>query len=651
MACTYHQAFYVEYDANRILVPVAAAVAGGAALAAYLDAKFLIRHDLRNGSLSANVGKAMDFVARKYAEDKMLVYHIFEDRAKTPAGNNLFLEFEGKKWTYKQFFEELQPVANWLMNDLGIQPGEIVAFDGTNSPEFLKLWFGLEGIGAVPAFINCNLTANPLVHSVKLCDSRYLITDSLVQHLVQPCEADLSTANVKVVYYDTAFISNLKDTTPLPKERRSNIDPTAISCLIYTSGTTGMPKGTILSRGRELNLTRVSAEYLNLKPGDKMYTCLPLYHGAAHGLCFTPSIGAGSAVVLSRKFSHKTFWPEVRASNANLLQYVGELCRYLINAPPNSLDKQHNVGMAWGNGMRPDVWEVFRQRFGIECINELYAATDGLGSSFNGNRGPFSRNAIAVRGAYWQFMNGNNEKRVKIDPDSQEILRDQNGFAIECKVGEAGEVIHRLDPAAPNASFTGYYKNKAAGDKRMTPNIFEKGDLWFRSGDMMRQEKDGCVYFVDRLGDTYRWHSENVSTNEVGDVMGQYPQIAEANVYGVLVPHSDGRAGCAAIVPTQDTSLEKFDFKSLAEHALNSMPRYAVPIFVRVMQELEYTGTMKLQKGRLRTEGIDPEKIHTSAKEKGEMPDKMYWLPPGKREYVPFEQKNWLEVNGGKVRL
>lgn len=466
----------------------AAAVAGTTAIAAYLDAKFHIRHDIKNGNVSTQVSKAMDFLADRMAKDKMLVYTIFEDRSTNAEGDNMFLEFEDRKWTYKQFFHALTPIGNWLLNDLGIQPGEIVAVDGGNSPEYVMLWLALEGIGAVPAFINCNLTAAPLIHSVKLSDSRYLITDVTQRSLVQPFENDLATDGIETLYYDPDFFKTLADTTPLPVERRKNIDPQALSCLIYTSGTTGMPKGTILNRGKEINLTRGTSEYLGIKPGSRMYTCLPLYHGAAHGLCFAPIIGGCGTVILSRKFSHKTFWPEVRASKANILQYVGELCRYLVNAPPSPLDRDHCVEMAWGNGMRPDVWEVFRERFGIECINELYAATDGLGSSFNANRGPFSRNAIGVRGKYWHYLNGANEKRVYIDPDSQEILKNDQGFATECKVGDAGEVLHRVDPNAPVSPFAGYYKNKAAGDKRFIRDVFEKGDLFFRSGDMMRLE-------------------------------------------------------------------------------------------------------------------------------------------------------------------
>ncbi|OCT48112.1 Fatty acid transporter protein [Cladophialophora carrionii] len=630
------------------LSTVAAAIAGGLATAAYLDAKFLIRHDLAAGSLGAGQKKAVAFTVERYQQNRMLMYHVFEDQATGRNADQLFLMFEGRSWTYKQFFTEIHKVANWLRNDLGVRAQEIVALDGGNSPEFLMLWFGLEAIRACPAFINCNLTAGPLTHSVKLSDARYLLADrAATTDLVRPCEDELRSAGVTTVYYDEAFLSALTDTTPVPKALHKGISPTELAGLIYTSGTTGLPKGVIMLRGRELNTARSVAEYLKLKPGNRMYTCLPLYHGAAHGLCVTPSIFAGSAVVLSRKFSHKTLWPEVRASQADILQYVGELCRYLINAPPSPLDKQHHVKMAWGNGMRPDVWETFRQRFGIETINELYAATDGMGATFNANRGDFGRNAVGVRGLYWHWANGANEKRVRIDIDTEEILRDDQGFAIECKTGEPGEVVHRMDPATVDTVFAGYYKNKGAGQKRFIRDLFRKGDLWFRSGDMMRQDADGCVYFVDRLGDTFRWRSENVSTNEVSDVLGRFDQIAEANVYGVQVPHADGRAGCAAIVPVSSvTSPEQLDLARLAEYLLSTLPRYAVPIFLRVVPQLEYTGTMKLQKGRLRTEGVDLDKIEKSAPA-----DRMYWLPPNATKYEVFGRKEWEELKAGKVRL
>lgn len=364
-------------------------------------------------------------------------------------------------------------------------------------------------------------------------------------------------------------------------------------------------------------------------------------------------------MILSRRFSHKTFWPEVHASRATIIQYVGELCRYLLNVPPGPLDKGHKVRMALGNGLRPDIWEAFRQRFGGSkmVIMEFYASTDGLGIISNKNRGPFSVGAISVRGLLWHWMNGDSEARVRIDPDTQEIIRGENGFAIKCKANEPGEMMYRLNP--DNPSTPQYYRNAQGSEKRRIADVFVKGDLWFRSGDAMRLDSDGRLFFVDRLGDTFRWHSENVSTTEIGDIVGSYPEIAEANVYGVTVPFADGRAGCVAIVAAEgiSTKLEDIvnerglDLKGLAEHCLTKLPRYAVPIFLRIVKQLEYTGTMKLRKGRLRSEGIDLDAIQKTANELKEDVDTIYWMPPGENKYNLFKREDLQEIKYGKVRL
>ncbi|KAK9418907.1 putative Fatty-acyl-CoA synthase [Seiridium unicorne] len=595
----------------------------------------------------------MKYIGERAAHDKLLVYSCFEDRVGTPEGDYIFLVFEGRQWTYTEFFNAVQPIGNWLMNDLGIQKSEMVALDGGNSPEWLMLWLALEGIGAAIAFINCNLTALSLKHSVELGKPRYLLADTNLHDLVSPIETDLTESGISTMYYSPQSFQLLKDFAPLPAERRKNINPLDTSCLIYTSGTTGLPKGTILTRAREIGFTaRGVPNDIGLKPGDRMYTCLPMFHGAGHGLCVVPCISVGATVVLSRKFSHKNFWPEVHGSQATHIQYVGELCRYLLNAPPSKLDKGHKVRMAWGNGMRADVWEAFRERFGIECINELYAGTDSMGFMTNANRGDFSRSAIAVRGKLWHWWNSSGERRILIDPDTQEVLRGKDGLAIEAKTGEPGEMIHQLDVRNPDLGVPTYFNNHAASVKRRVADVFKKGDLWFRSGDVMRLDSDGRLYFIDRLGDTYRWKSENVSTNEVSDVIGEFPQVAATNVYGVLVPNADGRAGCAAIVPRDAaTKGSNLDLKALAEHCLARLPRYAVPIFVRVCRELEYTGTMKMQKARLRSEGINKDVIEKGAKEKGEAADALYWLAPGTNEYVPFRSKDLQELKGGAVRL
>lgn len=391
----------------------AALTAGTVATASYLNAKHHIYHDLVvNGTSKGKFDEGIAYITAQAQADRLLNYHVIEDQALKHRPNQSFIWFEGREWTYRQFYDGLQRVGNWLINDLGIQKDEIVAIDGGNSPEYLLLWYALDAIGAVPSFINCNLTSKALVHCVQLCKSRYLIADSDIQSLVDPIMPDLQSAGTKVLYYNAEFFASLQNVTPLPVSRSQGIKPDDLRSLIYTSGTTGLPKATMLRTGRELNTGRAIAKYLKLKPADRMYTCMPLYHGAAHGLCITPVIHAGASVALGRKFSHRTFWTEARDSKANSLQYVGELCRYLINAPSSENEKNHNVSMAWGNGMRPDVWELFRQRFGIETINELYAATDGLGATFNRNRGDFGRNSIGIRGWFWHWENSDKEVRV-----------------------------------------------------------------------------------------------------------------------------------------------------------------------------------------------------------------------------------------------
>ncbi|KAF2131713.1 long-chain fatty acid transporter-like protein [Dothidotthia symphoricarpi CBS 119687] len=625
-------------------LPILAGAVGTTALAAYLNAKFHIASDISNarGGGVAPTQDALNFLTDRVMKKRVLTYHVFEDHALRNQPNHPFLIFEGKTWTYKEFFDAIIRVGNWLMKDLGVQIGEVVAIDGGNTPEYYMLWFALDAIGAAPSFVNCNLTGAGLIHCAKLCESRYMITDVDVKSNVEPCRAEFEDIGVKIHYYDPSFLASLSDNTFIPETRREAISIESIRGLMYTSGTTGLPKGVIMGTSKELVLGYSIAKYLNLKPEDKMYTCMPLYHGAAHGLCTTPSIHAGSTIVLGRRFSHKSFWPEVAKSGATHIQYVGELCRYLLNGPPNPYERKHNVKVAWGNGMRPDVWEPFRERFNIPIINELYAATDGLGASLNRNAGPFTAHTIGLRGLIWNWKNKNQEVRVKMDVDTEDIMRDENGFAIRCGVDEPGQVLHKLT-SENIASAPVYFNNDGATHKRRLTDVFEKGDMWFLSGDMMRQDSEGRVFFVDRLGDTFRWKSENVSTNEVADMMGKFPQIAETNVYGVQVPGHDGRAGAASIVMADGVTESTFDFRELATHARGVLPGYAVPLFLRVTPALEYTGTLKIQKGRLKTEGVDPDKITGQ--------DTMYWLPPSSDKYLPFGRKDWEGIKDKSVRL
>lgn len=269
-----------------------------------------------------------------------------------------------------------------------------------------------------------------------------------------------------------------------------------------------------------------------------------------------------------------------------------------------------------------------------------------MGATFNYNQGEFSRNAIAVRGLIWHWRNRQIEIRAKIDPDTEEIVRGNDGYVVVAGINEPGEVLHKVDPSVKTTAFRGYFRNEEASEKRWMNHVFEPNDLWFRSGDVMREDADGRVFFVDRLGDTFRWKSENVSTNEVGDMVGTHDQVAEANVYGVSVPNADGRAGCAMLVLSDSTSPDTLNVNSLAQHLISKLPRYAVPIFLRVAREISYTGTMKMQKGQAKREGIDLDMIEKSGSK-----DQFFWLPPGAEKYLPYRKEDWEALKTGNVKL
>ena len=385
-----------------------------------------------------------------------------------------------------------------------------------------------------------------------------------------------------------------------------------------------------------------------MKKGDVYYTCMPMYHATATVMAVIPAVIFGYTIAIGHKFSNKTFWPEVRSSNSTVIQYVGETCRYLLAAPPQldpstgaNLDKDHKVRMAFGNGLRPDVWEKFKTRFGIATIAEFYSASEGVGAFWNLSSNSSSRGAIGRSGTFIGAFFGGNTEIVDVDWTTELPSRDTTNFCTRSETGQPGELLFKLDPADIKATYQGYYGNEKASNSKILRDVFIKGDAYFRSGDTVRKDADGQVFFVDRIGDTYRWLSENVSTNEVQEALGLHPAIEEANVYGVAVPHHDGNAGCAAITlhGRQDPSNSLLE--DLATHVRKSLPRYAVPSFLRLSKQMATTGNNKQQKHGLRLQGVDPDKIDRG--------DKLFWLHQG--SYQEFTKKDWERLNAGQVKL
>ena len=387
---------------------------------------------------------------------------------------------------------------------------------------------------------------------------------------------------------------------------------------------------------------------------------MPLYHSSASVLGLCSVLLAGSTLALGRRFSNSTFWPEVLASGATTIQYVGETCRYLLAAPSSPHDTQHKVRLAFGNGLRPDVWNTFKTRFNIPIICEFYGSTEGPSAIWNCSINDFSAGAVGRSGSIATMLLGSSLTIVRMDPDSDPPVPLRDAATGLCQVAdrnEPGQMLYKLDPANIERKFQGYHGNSTATRSKILRDVKKKGDAWFSTGDVLRWDREGRWWFVDRIGDTFRWKSENVSTAEVSDVVGTHDAVREANIYGVLVPGHEGRAGCAAVMldesalPKNDGTDEKANalalpsqsvLRSLAAHCTSNLPRFAVPLFLRLTKQMHTTGTNKYQKHFLQQEGIDVEKIEASG-------DKMYWLRGG--VYEPFNLAQLQEIRSGQVKL
>jgi acyl-CoA synthetase (AMP-forming)/AMP-acid ligase II len=375
---------------------------------------------------------------------------------------------------------------------------------------------------------------------------------------------------------------------------------------------------------------------------------MPLYHSSALQLGFHLCLTSATTLVLGHRFSATKFWDDVVSADATAIQYVGETLRYLLAMPAQRDDRtKHHVRLAFGNGLRPDVWDKFRDRFGVETIAEFYGATEGIAASLNLSRNSFSSGAIGQFGALGTLLAGAVQSIVQVDWETESPYRDPTtGFCVRVPRGEPGELLFKIDPADVGAKYQGYFGNQKASDSKILSDVHVKGDAYFRTGDVVRFDTDGLLWFSDRIGDTFRWRSENVSTAEVSQVLGQHPAVLEANVYGVSIPHHEGRAGCAAVliqdVASDDAPVPEDLLQSLAVCARGGLPKYAVPIFLRVVTGVTATGNNKQQKHALRLAGVDPAKVGS---------DRVFYLRPDAARYEAFDGREWDLVRAGRVKL
>jgi fatty-acyl-CoA synthase len=548
--------------------------------------------------------------------------------------DNPALTFERKTITFGEMDAIANRFAHWAKG-IGIRRGQTVALFMPNRLEYFPIWYGLTKIGAVTALINNQLIGTPLAHCLNISGASHVIVDGETSPAFEEAKALLERPMTQWVlgqaHGDQRDLGQaLKSCSQLPPDRavRDGMTAKDTALFIYTSGTTGLPKAARITHVRAQLYMRAFAGATDSGEKDRVYVTLPLYH-ATGGLC---ALGAGllsgGSVVIKKKFSATQFWDDIVAENCTMFVYIGELCRYLINHEETEAEHRHKIRMAFGNGLRADVWAEMKSRFKIPEILEFYGATEGNVSMFN-----FDGKVGAIGRVPGWLKKRFNFRLVQFDVEKEEEIRSASGLCIEAGPGQIGECIGKIGNDA-RTEFTGYV-DKAASDRKILRDVFEKGDAWFRTGDLMKTDSDGYFYFIDRIGDTFRWKGENVSTGEVAERLQAIPGVVEANVYGVAVEGADGRAGMAGLVVD-----EAFDIKAFADAVARDLPAYAQPVFVRILPAIQTTGTFKYRKIDLVDEGFDPSRI------KGAV-----YYKDTTRGYVKLNKAGYEKILAGGVKL
>jgi fatty-acyl-CoA synthase len=551
-------------------------------------------------------------------------------------GSRPAIIFEDKEWSYNQLDNRANRYAHWGRS-IGLQAGDVVSLFMQNRPDYIAAWYGLTKIGAVVALINHNLQGPSLLHCITIAKSKAVIVGHEIIDLWSTIDGQTGDMAIWVgggLFPGAGDLDRSLNAQPSARPSRAHRETLRAKdpCLyVYTSGTTGNPKAATLSHMRVQGMSRSFIGATRTKHTDRVYVPLPLYHGTG-GICGVGiCLNTGAALVLRRKFSATNFWDDIVDNKCTVFVYIGELFRYLISAPVHPKERQHIIKSCFGNGLRLDVWSKAEERFGIPLIAEFYGSTEGNVSFINvdGKLGAVGRIPKYAKKRF-------NSELVRFDIETEQPIRGADGLCQLCEPDEVGEAIGRIDSASARGRFEGYANDKSASDKKLLRNVLEEGDLWFRTGDLLKQDSDGYFYFVDRIGDTYRWKSENVSTNEVSEALGIFEGIEQANVYGVDVPHADGRAGMAVIVAHGPV-----DMQALSSHVKGQLPSYAVPVFLRFKSEVEVTGTFKYRKVELVQEGFDPNSI----------PDPMFWMNSTTKQYEPLTPEVYAALQNGEQRL
>lgn len=556
---------------------------------------------------------------------------MFEIRA-AQHPTHLFLRYEDQQYTYQQFNQWSNQIAHYL-DSTGIKNGDVVALMMENRPETLACVLAITKLGAIVSMINTTQRDDVLLHSLTTVTPNAAIIGEecmnafaeVNDQINKPTEfkqffmADNSSKPAPSGFTDLANASQSASTDNPLSSQKIQMKQTAY--YIFTSGTTGLPKASILTHFRWIKaMGAFGLSAFRIRQNDVFYVCLPLYHNNALTVSWGSIVGAGATMVLARKFSASRFWDDCRHYGVTAFCYIGELCRYLLNQPEQENDRNHNVRVMGGNGLRPDIWMKFKQRFGVAQIMELYGASECNIAFVN------SLNLDMTAGYCPMSF-----EVIKYDIEQDTPILNDDGFMIPVDKGETGLLIAEVTERSPYEGYT----NAKANQSKVLQSVFKTGDTYFNSGDLVQKQGYKHVAFIDRLGDTFRWKGENVATTEVEEVANQFPQIEHSVVYGVQIPNTDGRAGMAAI--TLSTPLDQFDTKTFTDHVKNKLPNYAVPIFIRIRPQQEITGTFKYKKGTLKNDGFDYESFN----------EPVFVLLPGASYYQRIDSQLNQELKKG----
>ena len=587
--------------------------------------------------------RALEMTSRIADQPHMILPEVINRQAQV-FGEAPALLSDRESFSFAALAERSNRYARWALEQ-GLRAGDTVCLMMPNRPEYMAIWLGITQIGGVVALLNTNLVGASLAHCISIVDPRHIIVaaellDSFkgaATHLQlhpRPWAHGASRAQGAQAPDHARIDLELERYSgePLSISERRPVTTADRALCIYTSGTTGLPKAANVSHDRVMRWSHWFAGMMQVLPSDRMYNCLPMYHSIGGVVATGSVLVGGGSVAIAEKFSAERFWDDVVRFDCTLFQYIGELCRYLLKSPAKGRDTQHRLRLCCGNGLRLDVWNEFKDRFRIPRILEFYAATEGNFSLYNleGKPGAIGRIPGFLAHRFPAAL-------VKFDIETGEPARDAEGLCMRCARNEVGEAIGRIsgDGSKEAARFEGY-TDSAESEKKILRNVFANGDAWYRTGDLMRLDEKGFFYFVDRIGDTFRWKGENVATLEVSEAISSCPGVVEASVYGVTVPGAEGRAGMAALVI--DAS---FDLATLRTHLVDRLAAYARPVFLRIREALEITETFKQKKSNLAREGFDPAIIA----------DAIYLDHPDLRAYVRLDAALYECIKAGEVRL